>query len=301
MTGYSLSHPVYLDLPMMLSFLAALEGGVIVAEDKTETASETSLRAASATAGLRARLLAVGSANMSGSGSLNQSETNSAVSQIQRQHTAASLFNALLATLREDGQIADLQESKQLSSLRVGDMVEIDGAFRGNPLEDILAFFAMVLPYVEPEATAKANPKSGNPAQRAAAQKPAAESGIGHDVIRMFHLMAKDIAESPVHDLLFQTESGLPVIVTASTEFYEPATVEYLRQGTFRVVGKVTRVLGGDDAINLARRTVLGLASPDVAGGLVDAARAMEDVNLQVADAIVTGPAIQILPLSIYI
>lgn len=88
--------------------------------------------------------------------------------------------------------------------------------------------------------------------------------------------MATDIANSPAHDLLFHTESGMPLVVTASTEFYGPATVECLRQGSFMVVGKVTKVIGDGAQVNLARQTVLGLANPDVAGGLVEAARAMD-------------------------
>ena len=34
--GYSLVHPVYLDVPMMISFLAYLEGGVSTQEEETK-------------------------------------------------------------------------------------------------------------------------------------------------------------------------------------------------------------------------------------------------------------------------
>lgn len=301
MTDYTLSHPVYLDIPMMISFLAALEGGVVVSQDMTETSSETASRQASATAGLRARLFTVGSGELGATGALDRSESSGSTSQVQRQHTAESLFNALLATLKEDGMVKQVDALDTFRGLRVGQIVEIEGKFRGNPLEDILAFFAMILPYMESDQPAEPNPKSGNPAQRAAAQNTVPDGGLGQDVIRMFHLMAKDIADSPVHDLLFHTSSGVPVVVTASTEFYGQATVEYLREGSFRVVGKVTKVVGESESINLSRRTVLGLANPEVAGGLVEAARAMDGVNLDVADAMVPGPALQILPLAIYI
>ncbi|MFT4083332.1 MAG: hypothetical protein QM638_12170 [Nocardioides sp.] len=298
MADYELSHPVYLDVPMMLSFLAALEGGVAVVHDTTETSSETSARRAAATAGLRARLFTVASTDLKADGSLESTETTGSTSQVQRQHTAESLFNALIATLREDGQLRKVGDEDDLNSLAGGAIVEFEGTFRGNPLEDIIAFFAMLLPYVEAE---KPNPKSGNPAQRAAAEKAVGGAALGQDVIRMFHLMASDIAASPVRDLLFRTPGGVPIVVTAATEFYGPATVEYLREGTFRVIGKVTRVLGPDGSINLARRTVLGLANPDVSSGMVEAARELDGVSLDIADALVSGPALQLLPLAIYI
>jgi hypothetical protein len=53
--------------------------------------------------------------------------------------------------------------------------------------------------------------------------------------------------------------------------------------------------------VNLARRTVLGLAQHQVADGLIEAARAIDGVNLDVADPTVQGPAVQVLPLAIYI
>lgn len=35
-TGYQLAHPVYLDVAMMISFLAYLEGGVVTPEEATQ-------------------------------------------------------------------------------------------------------------------------------------------------------------------------------------------------------------------------------------------------------------------------
>jgi hypothetical protein len=35
-SGYVLAHPVYLDVAMMISFLAYLEGGVITQEEETQ-------------------------------------------------------------------------------------------------------------------------------------------------------------------------------------------------------------------------------------------------------------------------
>jgi|GEM_PF-5551139 len=35
--GYNLAYPVYLDVPMMVSFLAHLEGGVATHEEETKT------------------------------------------------------------------------------------------------------------------------------------------------------------------------------------------------------------------------------------------------------------------------
>jgi hypothetical protein len=112
--------------------------------------------------------------------------------------------------------------------------------------------------------------------------------------------MAEDISRVPVHDLLFRMQSGLNAVLTVSSEYYSPETNEYLRAGEFRVVGKVTRIVTGSSTINLTRRTVVGVANPATAQDLVAKAET-EEIKLDVADPIVTAPAVQVLPMAIFI
>lgn len=158
--------------------------------------------------------------------------------------------------------------------------------------------------------------KSGNPAKRAQAQAAGqdlrapdpgdalatltqqakeAESGVN-----LMLRMAEEIRHVPVHDLLFRVPSGLQAVVTASSEYYSPETNEYLRAGEFRVIGKVTRIVTGGSTINLTRRTVLGAASPAIAQNIV-ASLKTGDMKLEVPDPIVAAPALQVLPMAIFI
>ena len=54
--GYQLAHPVYLDVAMMISFLAYLEGGVVTHEEATQKEAGARERLLKGRAGLRARL-----------------------------------------------------------------------------------------------------------------------------------------------------------------------------------------------------------------------------------------------------
>ena len=54
--GYQLAHPVYLDVAMMISFLAYLEGGVVTHEEATQKEAGAKERILKGRAGLRARL-----------------------------------------------------------------------------------------------------------------------------------------------------------------------------------------------------------------------------------------------------
>lgn len=321
-----IAHPVYLDEPMMLSFLAHLEGGVSV--DQEETARETGAteRGAKARAGARARLWGVADATLDAEGSTSRREETQLESKSTRHHTAASLFNLLYYYLKDDSKIISVNAPSDLEALSPGEIVEIRGEYLGNPLEDALAFLSSILPYMMEQQQAQreaaeaalrqAKPKnaakSGNPARKAAGNDNSAEmfdqvaeaisAATSSDDLGMKMLlrMWDDISSAPMHDLLFRTEGDLNAVVAVSSDFFSGHTKEYLRAGEFSIVGKVTRVFLEGQEVNLARRTVLGVAGPNTARELLDGLKTGE-LHLDLEDPIVAGPAVQILPMAIFI
>lgn len=324
--GYSLAHPVYLDVPMMISFLAHLEGGVSTSEEETRTESGARDRTLKGRAGFRFKFPLIVDGEAGSDVATARHDANSLESKTQRHHTSASLFNALYDYLREDEQLVVLHRPADLDVLSSGQLVEIAGEYLGNPLEETLAFMGSLLPYLMEQqeaekvaaeqasvAVAKAQ-RSGNPAKRTAAQQQSqsdaasilkavaqqsedAQSAFG---MRMMLRMVADIDQVPVHDLVVRSTEGLQAVLTVSSEFYSGNTNQYLKEGDFRVVGKVTRVLTGDRTINLTRRTVLGAAGPEVARGIINS-MTTGDLRLDVGEPIVSAPAVQILPMAIFI
>jgi hypothetical protein len=323
--GYVLAHPVYLDVAMMISFLAYLEGGVVTQEEETQKEGGARERALKGRAGLRARLPWALDAEASSEGSTQRRDEVSLESKSARQHTAASLFNLLYEYLTTDDQLINLRQPDQMEGLRPGQLVELAGEYLGNPLEDVLAFVAGMYPYyaeqlkIQKAATAEAldqarkAQRSGNPAKRTQAQGSApdlttvvagalqqAQESQNEFGLQMMLRMAEEIIKVPVHDLLLCTPTGLRAVLTVSSEYYSAATSEYLRAGMFRVIGKVTRIVNDPDVINLTRRTFLGAADSAVIQDFFAQAKTAE-MKLDVADPIVGAPAVQILPMAIFI
>ena len=323
--GYVLAHPVYLDVAMMISFLACLEGGVVTQEEETQKEGGARERVLKGRAGIRARLPWALDAEAGSEGGTQRRDEASLESKSTRQHTAASLFNLLYEYLTTDNQLVDLKQPDQLQGLSHGQLVELTGEYLGNPLEDILAFVAAMYPYyaeqlkvqkaVAAEALdqAKKAQRSGNPSKRSQAQESAPEvaavmAGVLQQVqdgqsefgIQMMLRMAEDITKVPVHDLLLRTPTGLQAVLTVSSEYYSAATNEYLRAGKFRIIGKVTKIVNAPDVINLTRRTFLGAADSAMVQELVTNVRSGE-LKLDVADPIVAAPAVQVLPMAIFI
>lgn len=320
--GYSLVHPVYLDVPMMVSFLAHVEGGFAVDEEQTSTHKGARDRLLKGRAGLRLRLAPMVGGEAVGEASTQRRDEDYLESRTTRHHTMASLFNLLYDYLVEDEQVIPLSDPSQLDKMRSGQLVEVAGEYLGNPLEETLAVLGSFLPYLLAQQEAKKQSstpakgqqrRSGNPAKRQNVTDPQAVAAAAIQEamqqqmdeaselgVRAMIQMSEDIKGVPVHDLLFRTAGNLDAVLTVDSEYYSAATHEYLRAGEFRVVGKVTRVITGDRKINLTRRTVLGAAQPEVAQELIGGMR-NESFALDVPDPIVSAPAVQILPMAIFL
>ncbi|SDH99643.1 hypothetical protein SAMN04488693_1053 [Arthrobacter subterraneus] len=310
---YFLHHPVYLDTPMMTSFLAHLEGGISTDEEEVTRQGGFRDRLLAARTGFRFNLPLVADVNVGGDGSTqSRDESNSEVTT-NRHHTSASLFNALYKYLREDGQLTSVTNNSELAGITSGRLVEINGRYLGNPLEDMLIFVDSLVGYLKTQQDASPGPaqptrakakRSGNPAVRSAAttdtKEPENNSGLESEGVALVAKMAEDIRSAHVHDLLMRTDEGLSSVLTVSSDFYTSATNEYLKSGDFTVVGKVTRVFTADESINLSRRTVLGAVNAELAQGVIDGFSQMQSEGSP-EPVIVAGPAVQILPMAIFV
>lgn len=314
MPQYKLAHPLYLDVQMMVSFLAYLEGGVYVSSE--ETVQKESLRGVGGVNGMK--LPSLGAllgleASLLGGADRRIGET--AETKVARHHTAASLFNALYGFLHEDGAIATLQSPEHLSKVNAGDFVRLSGRYTGNPLEEMLAVFSQWVAYMEDVSPGvegsrvQKNKKSGNPQVREAVaqqESPLAETAeqfqqIAQSVeMRMVMKMKEELESCPVHDVVLETPEGIKAVLTVASEYYDDTVAEKLSSGDFSVLGKVTRILREGECVNLSRRTVVGKMGDEGESFAVTMAN-LAGFNLQSNEPLVRYPAVQILPMAIFV
>lgn len=169
----ALRHPLYLDVPMMTSYLAYLTDGVAhaIGEKTTGTASNATDKAVGGGISIPAGGLA--SVTFSGRFGRSRSAEETVETTVERHHTAASLFNVLLDYLTDANLIGGVKRDS-LEALGPGALVRSRGRFVGNPLEDSLSMINQMVPYlqammpdVEPDPSE--GKRSGNPAKKAAA------------------------------------------------------------------------------------------------------------------------------------
>jgi hypothetical protein len=305
-----LIHPVYLNVPMMVSFLAAIQGGV--SYENEITARSQTAKDLEAEGGGRAGLPGISSLlglNLDMQGRLKRrSAGEEAVeTKVIREHTEASLFNLLRHRLGTEKRALQL-DGGSLDQLTTGELIEVTGEVLGNPLQQVLDFIYAIAPYLGVELEEeKSSPSAGsrNPKARPAQRKSVAiaeNEGFGPAEAELFRTMRRDADRSRVRDLILQTQEGPRAILTLDREFLQPKTEEYMVGGRFTVLGKVTAVLAGDEQVNLMRRTALGTLGAKMARELFSSLQqADEDFSFNLPDPVVSAPAIQILPLAIFV
>jgi hypothetical protein len=305
-----LVHPLYLNVPMLISFLAALEDGVNLESQATTRSGHTADRSREA----RARIGLPGLAtllNVDMSGKLSsrsETLTDEQVTAVRR-HTEASLFNRLRARLYADEQVMLVETSDALADLRSGMLVEVTGQITGNPLLQMSqVLFAMApitgldieaLMQGKYEKPTRTKPKpNANPAPRPPVD---AESAAG---LRLFFTMVNQIMNAPVRDIVLTSDFGLATVLALESSFVEDLADAHAYQSEVRVLGKLTRVVEpGGEAINLTRRSSLGLMPADSIRALIKSARKGlgDGVSVQISDPFVAAPAIQLLPLAMFV
>jgi len=304
-----LIHPVYLDVPMLVSFVAAAEGGFAFETEETEKGTSGSDRDRSVEGRGRAGFPGLGALiglDMSGRYGRRDQEEESKETRVVRQHTEASLFNGLRHRLTAEDRTTVLAGEDQLPHLQIGDLVEVTGEVVGNPVEQVLDPFFQIVPYLGYDIEALTRPKkrkgpskSGNPAVRAQAA-PGADMSE-EDVLGLLATMRADLEGSSMRDLVLSGPADIRAVLTLSTEFLTPAAADRLLGGRFTVLGKVSRVLESGEAINLTRRTALGYAGPQVARALVTDFTSDQALFMEVGDPVVEPPAVQLLPLAVFV
>jgi hypothetical protein len=304
-----LVHPVYLDVPMLVSFVAAAEDGFALESEQTEKGATATDR--SREAGGRARagfpgLGALAGLDMSGRFRRGEQEEESRETKVIRQHTEASLFNLLRHTLMTEGRIRVTERADELDDIEIGALVEMSGEIVGNPLSQMLDLFSQILPYLGYDVEVLMKPKkrkdssrSGNPATRAEASPT--EDLDQEDLFRLLATMRDDLDSSSIRDLVLIGPENVRAVLTLSTEFLTAGAADRLLGGRFTVIGKVTRVLDSGESINLTRRTALGLGGPDLARQLVTDFTSEQELFVTIGDPVVEAPGVQLLPLAVFV
>lgn len=279
--------PVYLNQRVVFDLVAMLQGGIASVTQVSQSTAESSSvsKEASAEFGLSQALSSLVRVDLSArAGSSTSADSSSTLSE-QRIHTPASLFMALRARLRERQYIvADSNDA----TYQPGDMVEFSAVLRRNPLIETIGSFVEIVDMMQAFSDRPTKGKA----------KPDELSQMK----KQMQLFTQTLTNSDTVDLVTDPlESSYRAVVTVERQYLSDPTMSDLVDGTFRVVGKVIRVINaGDEAVSLNRKSAMGKLPPAVLEQFKTALADIEDFSLPELEWEVVGPAIHVLPIAVF-
>lgn len=301
--------PVYIDTNALLDLLASIEGGFSVVEKVTTRSSSAtgSDRSVSAEAGTEfgvPNVLSLLKIRLGGALRASKQQESAGQTETDRYHTYGSLLYRLRAYLDDEGLVKRPQEDPGIwDEIEPSDFVEIRGVFKPNPLADSLARIDRLIGLFELVTgfdTASAKPAPGTQKKAALDDKKQMRQ------IRQFlQGLLSDIEKDNTR--IFVVDSVNPeepsTVILLFTDYLRDQTMAEVSHKEYLLLGKVVRKIDSlsEEGIDLLRGTGLGGVGKQTLDGILSSFNQMENMNLPQVSSNVPGPALEVVPIAIYV
>lgn len=295
-----LLYPIYLNVPMMISFVATMDGGYSLEKVWKESKNLSGEMAGEleGEAGLPAMVSWLAHASLKASGNIDGKLGKAEESQIVFKHTEASLFMRLRHELRRQGRIISLDacDEEHWQQITPFSFVEISGEIHRTPINEIVQLSKRLMPIVVQSLPPTKDDKNNIPALSSDQQSLLTNISIVQAIVA-------DLESSPLSDVIIKHEGQWEkvAVLNLSTQVLPLSDQELLHCGNVRVIGKITRVLTKKDSINLYRRSILGIAAQSLSTQLAQSLISTPDVKIKLESPTVDYPAVEVLPMAIYV
>jgi hypothetical protein len=298
-----LIHPIYLDVPMLVSFAAAVQGGLSLASEVTEEKKRTACGSGSLSAdfnlsSLFKSLFEAGTkANLEGSAA-NETQL---VRKESRSYTEASIAIILYHQLKtHKGSILEVSSIKDITNLPIGALVEVPGRVEKNTIDSIIDYanaIDILSSMGDQEMPAANTQQKGRQGFSPASKKQKS------DVARVAEFLDQDRKRTPISNVILRTEkpTELDVVISLKKDNLRDLTLSELHKNNVRVVGKITRLIPEGEEMISFENYGMAMLNRELLAGIFTGITSAEGFAGELSDFVVRGPAIQILPLMIFV
>ena len=325
-----LVYPIYLDTPMMTGLLASLEGGLVREADlerKTgdtrETAADATLRAGAS--GLLSGLLEAGaSANLASTVSESlESHYKSTV-----RFPNATLFITLRNLLLQQGYIKVLDSAEDFADVAVGEIVEFEGHAVPGPAYQIRRAFSQMLPLLKSsfamresqidqliaqlEATRPneviefgeeqievQGKKHATQLQSAFEARKGVEQAQSGTFQQIGQVLNDLFPEGHMSTILFKRPE-FKAVSRVYPAFTRNERVDEIYDAHWNCLGKVIGVVSASDEYELLKDSPISYFARDQYAEIVQTFET-DELSISTTESVVTGPAVIVATLAIFI
>lgn len=225
------------------------------------------------------------------SGDSTDAESDDARTTEQLIHTPASLFARLRSILVAEGLVAEIADSRGITNVEEGSFVEFRATLHRHQLTEMLEVFETVLPMLV---------DTSEPQNRNKRNRPNTEQTNLAATLSQVKSMHQAVSGDGSQDLIAKLGDTAVVLTVEVGSFIEP-TMNDVLDGTFRVLGKVTRVVtDSSDSINLLRRSPI--AKFPAVREILSQLSSLEGLEFEggIPETNIPSPTLQVIPIAIF-
>ena len=293
-----LIHPIYLDVPMLVSFAAAVQGGLALGAEVTAEKKGSGSTAANASGkfGLSKLFQALVDTSASVELAGKISNESNEIRKESRSYTEASIAIILYHQLQQSGDyIVKLESVEDIQKYTPGTLVEVAGTVEKNAVDAVIDYLdaADILSRMAPPE-AQLQPKGKGSGQN---KNPQSELG------RLREVLDQDRKRTPISNVVVRCSEpeNLNVVVTLRTDNLRDLTLSELHRNNVRIVGKITRSISKGEVMSSFENYGMAMLTPEVLNAVFSGITNTEGIVAEFTDVQVQGPAFQILPLMIFV
>jgi hypothetical protein len=295
--------PIYIDTNALLDLLASIEGGFNLVEKVSSRTSESASfeRQGSAEIGTEfgiPNILSLLKLSLKGTITSTKGEDVDERRETEKYYTYGSLFHRLRIFLEEENLLKSLSNEAAWENIRPSDFIEIHGLIRPNPLTDslqrldkLLSIIQLLGPSVFNSSTSKGKAQSEVKQMR--------------QIRDFFAGVLKDIEAENVRKFVVDAKGiqGLRLVILLFLDYLRDKSMSEISFKEFRLIGKVVRKVepNSNDSIDLLSGTGLGGIGKDTLANLFLVFSQIEGMSLPEIETDISGPALEIVPIAIYV
>lgn len=302
--------PYYIDEEMVTSFLATIEGGLSIVEKVSQTFG--SAHQGSVEGGINASggIPLFGHARVSGNAGRKSESTSGEQWEFERQHTMISLLN-LLRQLLLERSIAKVVAANSSMELEIGDIVEFQGSLHENPFVELKQFWETYLkmrpliPDAEVQQAATSTQRGNRSSQKSQSKNNSAKPISEEDkmIQTIVDMSSQGIEESGLLDVHIETDHSVyeHAVLTLRLDSSPAKSLAYSKGSRCTVIGKITGIAEEEAPILMYRRSGLRYFNLQIFEDAFRPLRNIDELNIDFGELAVPAPAIQVLPLAIFV
>jgi len=301
--------PVYVDTNALLDLLASIEGGFSLVEKVTSRTSASSEKdkSVSAEAGTEfgiPNVLSLLKIKLGGSLSAKRGKESGEERETERYHTYGSLLHRLRSYLEAEVLVKKFDTKGDVwESIESSNFVEIRGIIRPNPLADSFGRIDRLIGILQ----LVSGMNFGSSSQQTGGKGGKAQSNKSQ-MTQMRQFMGgilSDIEKENIRTFVIDMQSpkGCSAVALLYTNYLRDQTMTEIEHKEYRLLGKVVRKIeeGSDETIDLLRGTGLGGIRKDMLDKFLRLFNQIEGMNLPEVKTEVNGPALEIVPIAVFI